>query len=434
MRLPATIFILSLLIACSEADRTEAIAKQSPQTANLLISPVSAVVQTNSGVASAPLVTSESGVLSVSNETPVPAQIEFKPKFKATDPAAPIEVAVLDVMKTCQHCADAWRFPNEVAVLDLANTPDSKGNNDVRVIIPVVSVPMHPEQFSVSRDDGVDIAEKFEEAIDRQGVNDDLKIEESEVVVNVRKLVVAEYNHMSSIPDVWVDSEGNEYTPIGAGQFFHEVAGGAVGFISEEYVPNGRVVLNRLEGFAAKRDVPSSEWKKWPGLLRELSDWGKKQLDACQDKIGCKKEIDWLIAPEHLEGLAYEYSVAGGRKLRFVQGGARGTKAVLEECRFNCTDRTVVDELRINLWMYANADGTTQALRGGGAGFDSIVLVDHYCESQCGAGWTGLPSVISSNGQTVIVGSYSGGTLRGYIVFEVLPNELKYVGRFAWGS
>lgn len=375
----------------------------------------------------------------IEHETPSKVVIEYKPKYDANDPRAPLEVAVLDAMK------------------------------DGPVIIPILSVPVHPDQFSVNRDSpSEEITEEFNE-IDRQEL--DLKTKEEVVVINGEKIVihtvenfgsneeieaaekaleeekarmrmyvVAEYNHMSSIPDKWVDSKGNKFIPVDGGNLLDGVVGGAVGFrLKETDVQKhyGHVVLNRPEGFSARRNVPDNEWKRWPELSRELSNWGNKQLSECSGKAGCKEAIDWLLAIDHIKGEAREYTLSDGGKLRHVQGGARATKAVLEKCMSECTDGDVADEMKFHLWISVQKDGTVRVLHGGDSfysGIDSVTLVDHYCDSQCGAAWTEYPSVVSAKGQTFIVGHYSGGTLSGYLVYQVLPDELRVVGRFAWGS
>lgn len=113
--------------------------------------------------------------------------------------------------------------------------------------------------------------------------------------------------------------------------FPNEEDGWVVGFRLKEvgHVPNSRIVLNRQDGFAAQRIVPDNEWKKWPVYTQELKAWEKGHLNACQDKVGCKEVLDRLYATEYIKGVAYEYKLTNGSRLKYVQGGSKATKAAL---------------------------------------------------------------------------------------------------------
>lgn len=419
MRKLTTVFFVLFMAGCHDSGAPES--KGSPAL------PASAAAPAPSA-APASAVAPASGVVSEAEEPrPLPRDF-FKPKFEASDPAAPIEVAVLS------------------------------GMGGKIFILPILSIPLHPEQFPDGQNHREGAMSMFavspltalpapdESAVQATPESEVQATSESEdqEIVRREELYVAQQNYMSSLPRSWVDFSGNHYAPNGAAARDDGVIGGALGFELKDAIPENkqgeareRLVLNRAEGFPARRSVPVTEWKRWPELSRELSGWSKRQLDACQDKAKCKKAIDALIAPARMEGVAYEYSISDGSKLRYVEGKSRAKTSVLEECQANCGSEKPADELQFHLWMYVNADGSVQALHLGEGfytGLDSPVLVDHYCDSQCGAAWRGPPSVVSWNGQTFIVGSYTGGTLYGYQVYEVLPGRLRNVGRFAWGS
>ncbi len=415
MRILIALVAALLVSACGDSGKSED--KESYLLSTSIVTPASAVVHVpelsiSSMAASAASVVSSTEVIGTNEEQPLPIDF-YKPKFNASDPAAPLEVSVLT----------------------------SLGEGGV-FILPIMSIPLHPEQFPR----GLNGREKtmfmsliapliaLPQSADQ---SEPISPEEEEREVKRRgELLVAQTNKMSSVPETWLDSEGNRYEADGAAPRDDGVVGGALGFElrsapkKEKQRLVNRMVLNRVEGFPARRTVQDNEWKQWKGLTDELSAWSKKQISECSDQLDCRKAVGWLTALEHIKGEAYEYRLGDGRKLRYIQAESKSKKSVLERRDEVSTDQG--DVLQISLWMLANTDGAVRVLRGDQ--WSSVGLEDHFCDSQCSARWTGHPEVVSWQDQSFIVGAYSGGTLYGYVVFEVLPEKLRYVGRFAWGS
>lgn len=420
-RILITVFLLLSMAACH--DTTDESVSKVIQVLPVLPDTRSSGVPPASAVNEASAVVSASGVVVNPGEMRALPVDFLKPKFEASDPAAPLEVAVL-----CQLGAEKM------------------------FILPIMSIPMHPEQFPNGRNNRegsmsmIMISQLI--ALPDLGESDEPMTAEKEEqeLLKREELFVAQENYMSSIPKSWVDYASNRYTPKGAAARDDGVVGGALGFelmsvgTTQEngYKLHGQILLNRADGFPPERVVSPNEWKQWPEFLQELKYWTGIELGNCENLEVCKKAVEWLALPKHINGMAREFSLVDGRKLQFVQASSKTNgKGVLGNTPEYVGENTEPDEMQANLWRIVNMDGSAKLLRTReniSGNIDDSVLVDHYCGSQCSYKWSGSPSVISAKGRTFIIGGFSGGTLYGYLILEVLPTELVYIGKFAWGS
>lgn len=435
MRLLIVVFFSLVLTSCSEPQQAGNSNSAADLTSNHSELPSSAVSIPNANLASTSAVVPASGIQESTKSEIHSKVIINKPKYAANDPDAPLEVGVI-------HFIEEFR----------AVTPPGHDPEYVPMVMPLFSVPKHPKQFPTKEflkseqhdDTNSNDVDKFD-AIENLTVDDGREMDPEDIKaldeekVSMRMRLIAEYADMSSIPNAWVNSKGKRYIPFDGGQFGALAMDYAIGFrISNPDISdksNGQVVLSRPEGFPLARLVPQNEWKQWPEFQQELKKWSIGQLEDCKNLPKCKKATDWLVMPEHIEGEAYEYKIDGGRKLQYIQALSRGKgKGVLGYLAEHSAGARKADELQVSLWRLVNSDGSARVLTNGEVSPPAVSLVDHYCEAQCTADWRGMPTVISWKGFTYVVGASSRGTLHGYVVLEVLPNELKFVGSVDWGS
>lgn len=417
-RILIAVFLLLSMAACHDTDESVSKVIQVlpvlPDTRSNGVPPASAVNEASA-------VVSASGVVVNSGEMRAPPVDFFKPKFEASDPAAPLEVAVL-----CQLGAEKV------------------------FILPIMSIPMHPEQFPNGRNNregsmSMIMISQLIALPDLGESNEPMTAEkEEQELLKREELFVAQENYMSSIPKSWVDYAGKRYISNGAAARDDGMVGGALGFTLKDDLSRekqdeliGRVLLNRAEGFLTERSIPVGEWRQWAELTQELRSWAIEEMDSClADKEKCKKEIDWLVKPEHINGKAGEFKLADGRKLQYINASSIASIGVVSSAlRFNKDiPQAGTDVLKINMWRLINTDGSVQILRGGNnneaRSYIDVCIDD--CKSQKFSRWTGR--VIFANGQIYIIGGYYDGHTYGYLITEVLSKELKPVGGFSWGD
>ncbi|HEY6095588.1 MAG TPA: hypothetical protein VIU93_11620 [Gallionellaceae bacterium] len=398
MRLLQTVLLSVLLMACSREEGHTVQAGNSTQRSDTGLA--SAVVAMSSETEPSSKLRSESGVSEVSKKANRSEYIEEKMNSEVSDPNAPLEAAVL------------------------------YGG----VVLPVLSIPSRQGQFLAQSD--FESQHRSRRGISSCAVGDWCKTSIA---------LVAKHHHMGSIPVSWFDSKGHVYEVEG-GVYVVSDTGNFVGFSlrpassgSEEKITEDRVLLSRKDGFAAVKTLPPSEWKDWPEFRQEINSWKSKQLSKCNSKNACKEAVNWLTSEKHIQGEAVEFQISDGRKLQFLRAtSSTQSGGVLVPKPIYIQDVTPPDSLHTNLWRLVNTDNSVRVLRISNeswlADLGNTILNDPYCENQCGPSFTGRPEVISAKGRTYIFGSYSGGTVSGYLFFEVLPTELRFLERYRGGS
>lgn len=335
----------------------------------------------------------------------------FQPKFSSADPAAPLEVAVIV----------------------------NSGSTDA---VPVLSIPPDLRQFGGATEGVIDgrfmgareslaqVCPKFDD-----GGN-----------CNISADLVAQHHFMSSIPDRWLNAKGKSY----------QIRNGVYSLVGGEYIGfeldnsrsskelDGLVLLSRKDGFPPSRLLAPSEWQGWTEVKQELHMWATQSRDLmhCR-KQDCKRSISWLSLPEHLQGQAREFRLPDGRALQFLQAISKTKEpGVLVEKPADAGEGSYPDVLEINLWRLVRGDGSVRLLKiddrsrewKEGLGLWGAGLDSPYCENSCGAKWGGMPEVVNYHDRTFILVEYSSGTVSGILLFELLSGELKYRGRYLWGT
>ena len=386
------LLLLVLLAGCSEEKLSESISSQSINNAS--VSSVVAEVS-NTGAVSAVSASVYANLELAANDV--------KMQFDATDPKAPLEVAML-----------------------------YEG-----VVMPVFSISNDPPQFM-----GQSVPLSLSNSEQEERLNCG-----PEIWCKLPLLLMARHHGLNSLPLNWFDAAGKAYE-VSDGAYFEADTGNIVGFNLK--VPhkalvrredNGRVLVNKMGGFSAARVLGEAEWKSWTELQHEIHAWEKEMISSCKSnksKLNCMQSVNWLVGINTIQGSAKEYLLKNGTKLQHLQAESHSKgEGVLTHKPDFAGDFTSPDSLKINLWRLVSADGSVRVLKIDDdwlAVLGNTKLIDPYCESQCGPSWGGELEVISTVDRSFIIGPYSGGTVSGFLFFEVLPNQLKFLGWYRWGS
>jgi hypothetical protein len=255
---------------------------------------------------------------------------------------------------------------------------------------------------------------------------------------------IVQHFRMRSTPKQWFDANGATY-PTRGGLYFSG-AGTTIGFdlgpATEKLVSNGTsglVLLSDGAGFPLTQEVDTQDWRLWPELEAVLKRWRNETLAKCAGNSSCKKAVRQITKLDDLKGNARMFLLMDGRKLEYLDaiGQVNGINVMTGKPR-EITDGGLSDQLQntlsISIWRIVSSTGATQILKIPRHFPANAELNVPDCESQCPGGWDGPPDVFTAHGRTFVFRSYSGGTVSGYAFFELMANELKYLGVYRWGS
>jgi hypothetical protein len=307
----------------------------------------------------------------------------------------------------------------EVAVLHI--------ENGRRIALPVLTIPGGDRRQLEDMEGRLDMfSDSIGLVVERCRNRVKTEVEKDSVQCVLPSALVGEHHYMAKVPTSWWDSRGDSYRVLG-GRYFQHTPGSGIGFDLGPHRGKAKspIVVLTSETRASFSDVQVVEprvWRRWPELAQELAAWRKSEIKHCSEAASC---VTNLASAARMRGAGLEYRLPDGRRLQLLRATSRPPGAA---------SGTPQPFALAILWRIVAPDGTARVLRDDKEWLTGVTTASDDCASQCRWNWDARPEVFSLSGRTFVFGPYSGGTVEGYQFIEVLPQKLKLLGWYRWGS